>query len=123
MPRVTFKDKNNNPIETVEVPENTSVMEAARFHSKKEYIEGIEAVCGGGSVCGTCHVHVNENWIDKVTPKDDDDIEQAILDYVENYETSIQEYIKRLNTLGHFLPEMLVPRRKFEGRMRAVWKN
>ena len=86
MPKVTFKDKDNNVIETIEVPENTTDMEAARFHSKNEYIEGIDAVCGGGSVCGTCHVHVDENWIDKVTPKDENDIEQAILDYVDNYD-------------------------------------
>ena len=86
MPKVTFKDKNNNLIETVEVPEDTSVMEAARFHSKNDHIPGIEAICGGGSICGTCHVHVKEEWIDKVTPKDEDDIEQAVLDYVENYD-------------------------------------
>ena len=43
MPKITFKDKQGSIIETVDVPADTSVMEAARFHSSKQYIPGIES--------------------------------------------------------------------------------
>ena len=38
----------------------------------------IEAACGGCCACATCHVYVNEKWLDKINPKDDD--EESMLD-------------------------------------------
>ena len=38
----------------------------------------IEASCGGCCACATCHVYVNENWINKINRMDDD--EEAMLD-------------------------------------------
>ena len=29
----------------------------------------IEAACGGCCSCATCHVYVNEKWLDKINPK------------------------------------------------------
>lgn len=40
----------------VDVPVGWSLMEAAR----RDGIEGIVAECGGGAICGTCHVHIDE---------------------------------------------------------------
>ncbi len=34
-------------------------------------VDGIEAICGGSCVCGTCHVHVEEKWLDKIAPASD----------------------------------------------------
>ena len=34
-------------------------------------IPGIDADCGGGMSCATCHVYVKENWFDKM-PKTED---------------------------------------------------
>jgi 2Fe-2S ferredoxin len=85
MPKVHFKDRNNNLIETVEVTSGASVMEAARFFSKNEYIEGIEAICGGGCVCGTCHVHVDKEWLNKIKPIDEFSPEREVLEYVDEY--------------------------------------
>ena len=85
MPKVKFLDKNNNHIETVEVPEDTTVMEAARFYSKNEYIEGIDAICGGSCVCGTCHVYLTDDWLKKIDPIDEETPERSVLEYNEKY--------------------------------------
>ena len=53
--------------QTVEVQNGLSVMEGAVQND----IPGIDADCGGGMACATCHVYVNENWFDKITPKED----------------------------------------------------
>ena len=34
-------------------------------------IPGIDADCGGGMSCATCHVYVKENWFDKMPKKED----------------------------------------------------
>ena len=38
----------------------------------------IEAACGGCCACATCHVYINDQWLDKISPKDDD--EESMLD-------------------------------------------
>tara|TARA_B100001059_G_C17452654_1_gene388203 strand:+ start:311 stop:550 length:240 start_codon:yes stop_codon:yes gene_type:complete len=38
----------------------------------------IEAACGGCCACVTCHVYVNDKWLDKINPIDDD--EDSMLD-------------------------------------------
>ena len=34
-------------------------------------IPGIDADCGGGMACATCHVYVKEDWLDKLPKKED----------------------------------------------------
>ena len=34
-------------------------------------IPGIDADCGGGMACATCHVYVKEQWLDKLPAKED----------------------------------------------------
>ena len=38
----------------------------------------IEAACGGCCACATCHVYINDQWFEKISPKDDD--EESMLD-------------------------------------------
>lgn len=33
----------------------------------------IKAECGGACSCATCHVYVDEAWLEKLTPKTDDE--------------------------------------------------
>ena len=47
---------------TLDLPLGASLMEAAREHS----VDGIVADCGGGAICGTCHVVVHPQWFPKL---------------------------------------------------------
>ena len=38
----------------------------------------IEAACGGCCACATCHVYIDEKWINKLNPIDED--EESMLD-------------------------------------------
>ena len=38
----------------------------------------IEATCGGCCACATCHVYINDKWLEKINAKDDD--EESMLD-------------------------------------------
>ncbi len=49
---------------TVEVAPGVSVMEAAQSNQIPE----VESDCGGLCMCASCHVHVDENWVEKLTP-------------------------------------------------------
>lgn len=50
----------------IDVPDGWSLMEAAR----QEAVSGIVAECGGGAICGTCHVRVGADWFDKLDEPD-----------------------------------------------------
>ena len=52
---------------TVEVQSGLTVMEGAVQND----IPGIDADCGGGMACATCHVYVKEEWLDKLPTKED----------------------------------------------------
>ena len=47
MIEVTVVQKDTGERETIQVPENTTLMEATRFYSKHKYIRGVEGDCGG----------------------------------------------------------------------------
>jgi 2Fe-2S ferredoxin len=46
----------------VEAREGLSVMEVA----VKNNVPGIDADCGGACACATCHVYVDEAWLEKL---------------------------------------------------------
>ena len=66
MPKITYTD-NKGHSKTIEVENGLTVMEGAIQND----IPGIDADCGGGMACATCHVYVNEEWLDKLPPKED----------------------------------------------------
>ena len=66
MPKITYKDNSGNS-QTIEVENGLSVMEGAI----QKDIPGIDADCGGSMACATCHVYVEEKWLNKL-PKAED---------------------------------------------------
>ena len=73
MPKITYIDSSGNQ-KTIEVDKGLSVMEGAVQNN----IPGIDADCGGGMACATCHVYVKEEWFNKL-PKAEDG-EQDMID-------------------------------------------
>ena len=66
MAKITYiTDDNKNHI--IEVDNGLTVMEGAVQND----IPGIDADCGGGMACATCHVYVKEEWLDKLPKKED----------------------------------------------------
>ena len=66
MAKVTYIiDKENT--QTIEVANGLTVMEGAVQND----VPGIDADCGGGMACATCHVYVKEEWFDKLPKKED----------------------------------------------------
>ena len=66
MPRIIYNTHDNNT-HTVDVQNGLTVMEGAVQND----IPGIDADCGGGMACATCHVYVDEGWMQKLPQKDD----------------------------------------------------
>ena len=68
--RVIDRDGNKHELEG---DSNSTLMEILRDADL-----GIEAACGGCCACATCHVYINDQWLEKISPKDDD--EESMLD-------------------------------------------
>jgi len=66
MPKITYIDNKENT-QTIEVANGLTVMEGAVQND----VPGIDADCGGGMACATCHVYVTDEWFDKVPKKED----------------------------------------------------
>ena len=66
MPKITYIE-NNGKSKTIEVANGLSVMEGAVQND----ISGIDADCGGGMACATCHVYVKEEWFNKLPKKEE----------------------------------------------------
>ena len=68
--------QHNGKQHEIDVANGLSVMEGAVQND----IPGIDADCGGGMACATCHVYVKEDWFNKLPKKEegeDDMLDQA----------------------------------------------
>ena len=74
MPKIKYVEHSGKEHE-VEVPVGWSVMEGA----VKNLIPGIDADCGGACACATCHVFVDQAWLEKLPKKED--MEETMLDF------------------------------------------
>ena len=68
--RVIDRDGNKHELEG---DPNSTLMEILRDADLD-----IEAACGGCCACATCHVYINDKWLQKISSKDDD--EESMLD-------------------------------------------
>ena len=80
MPNITFVEHDGRR-HVMDLKAGLSLMEGA----VKNNVPGIDADCGGACACATCHVYVDEAWLEKVgAPLP---MEQSMLDFAENVET------------------------------------
>lgn len=70
MPKITYVQPNGER-KTVDVPVGTSLMLGAI----RGNVRGIEAECGGCLSCATCHVYVEDRFLEVVTPKSEAEAE------------------------------------------------
>lgn len=79
MPKVTYIASTGEEY-VVNVDCGLSAMEGA----VQNLVPGIDADCGGQAACGTCHVYVDEAWIEK-TGTAQPGIEQDMLALTDDY--------------------------------------
>ena len=72
--------RTNNEKVCVEVPEGTTLMQAAREAKLRE----IPADCGGNCACATCHIHLTNAW-SHLLPIKQNGLEQSLLEYERGY--------------------------------------
>ena len=70
MPKINFIEHSGKK-QTIEVENGLSVMEGAIQNN----IPGIDADCGGSMACATCHVYVEEKWLNKLSKTEDAEID------------------------------------------------
>ena len=61
----------DNQTHTIDVQNGLTVMEGAVQND----IPGIDADCGGGMACATCHVYVEEKWLDKLPKAEEAEVD------------------------------------------------
>ena len=61
MPKIIYVEQNGKRHE-VELADGVSLMQGALNNG----IPGIDGDCGGECACGTCHVYVDNSWLDKL---------------------------------------------------------
>src|SRR5437868_15516614 len=74
MPRIKFIDFNEMTHEFA-VPSGSNVMRIATENG----VPGIDGDCGGICACATCHVYVDEAWMETVGTRTDE--EQSMLTF------------------------------------------
>jgi 2Fe-2S ferredoxin len=65
MVKIVFRTHDGAVETTVDAQPGASLMTAAT----RARVDGIEAVCGGSMVCGTCQVYVDDQWLGNLPPQ------------------------------------------------------
>ncbi len=75
MPKITYIAFDGTET-VIDAKEGMSVMQSAVNNG----VAGIVAECGGACSCATCHVHVEQEWFDKLPEAQN--MEKEMLDFV-----------------------------------------
>ena len=76
MTKITYQDDQGNS-KTIDVENGLTVMEGAIQND----IPGIDADCGGSMACATCHVYVEEKWLNKIPKAEEAEIDMIDMAY------------------------------------------
>jgi 2Fe-2S ferredoxin len=103
MATITFVSADNQ-VQSINVKVGISIQEAAIQND----IIGIDADCGGGCSCATCHIFVADEWREKVGPPGD--LEASMLESVEGSKGSSRlacqvKIVDELDGLVVYTPE------------------
>lgn len=71
MPKVTFIEESGNTVVISDAAADLNLMEIATDHQ----VAGIEGNCGGVCSCATCHVHVPSEWMERVGPPSETELD------------------------------------------------
>ena len=74
---ISVKDLDGQ-VHEIQAREGNSLMESLRTHEW-----GVAAACGGLCSCGTCHVYLDEEWLDKFQETASDE-----LDLLDEFDTT-----------------------------------
>ena len=70
MAKITYHT-HDNKTHTVDVQKGLTVMEGAIQND----VPGIDADCGGSMACATCHVYVEEKWLNKIPKAEEAEVD------------------------------------------------
>ena len=70
MAKILYKNSKGDT-RTIEVENGLTVMEGAIQNEIPE----IDADCGGSMACATCHVYVEEKWLNKIPKAEDAEVD------------------------------------------------
>lgn len=70
MPKITYTDNSGKESE-IELPIGATLMEGAIQND----IKGIVAECGGSCMCATCHVYIDENFLEVLPEMEEEEDE------------------------------------------------
>jgi 2Fe-2S ferredoxin len=83
---ITINFKRGQETIPVQVDEGVTIMEAARDYGN---IPEVPGDCGGCCACATCHIKVDETWIDKIGKIDESTSEGALIEYEKGYDPNV----------------------------------
>lgn len=90
---------------SLDARDGDSIMETAMANG----VDGIVAECGGSMMCATCHVYVEESFLDKLPAREegeDEMLDCAASDRADNSRLSCQLIVSpRLEGARIYLPE------------------
>jgi len=76
MPKITYVNCKGSS-KTIDVENGLTVMEGAIQND----IPDIDADCGGSMACATCHVYVEEKWLDKIPKAEEAEVDMIDMAY------------------------------------------
>ena len=79
MPKITYIEHGGKS-HTIEIAKELTIMEGAVQNN----IPGIDADCGGACACATCHVYVDEKWLNKLPKPESTELDMLDVAYKPN---------------------------------------
>ena len=83
---ITINFKRGQETIPVQVDEGVTIMEAARDYGN---IPEVPGDCGGCCACATCHIKIDETWIDRIGKLDESTSEGALIEYEKGFDPKV----------------------------------